>query len=255
MSNNRRLNNRKGGAEVLLLGCFIFILFVVGAGALIAGYLGFIPAISKLLGTDKPRDLGVKYANINVMKVHDYIGTKTTITKDVSGSGAGAGLLFEGSKPAKYSLTGEELTALANSPWKYFPFSDVQIKIDPDGTVEASAMLRTDRIINFAKSLNFNEKEISDAIQKFKIPVSNTPVYAKGNFSVEEGKAKINPQNIEIGKASLPLSVIEKIIPQITDGVNSIIKSFPGFYIKNLTFSEGKMNFEGTVPAKQTIYE
>lgn len=214
MSDKRRLNNRKGGAEVLVLGCLVFIFLVAGAGVLLAGYFGFVPAISKFFGTDKPRDLGVRYANINVMQVHDYIGTKTTITREVTGSGARGGFLFEGSKPARYSLTSEELTALANSPWKYFPFSEVQIKINQDGTVEASALLRTDRIIDFAKSLNFGESEIKTAIQEFNLPLSNTPVYAKGNLSINQGKVQINVRTLEIGKASLPSRAVAKITPR-----------------------------------------
>jgi hypothetical protein len=246
-------SNRKGGAEILLLGCLFFILLIVGGGVVAAGYFGLIPGLSKIMGTNKPRDLGIRYANIDRIKFFDSLGTKVTTTNQVTGTGLDTGLLLEGKKTAKYSFSSEEATAVANSQWKYFPFSDVQIKIGQDGTIEASALFKADKIVSFAKSLNFSEEDIAKAAKDLKIPVMNTPIYAKGKFSVEEGKVQINPQNIEIGKIPVPSSIVEKLIPQITEAVNSLINSFPGFYIKSLSFNEGKMNFEGTVPAKMTV--
>lgn len=245
--------SRSGKANGALIGCLVFILLVVGAGAAAAGYFGLIPSVSNMLGTNKPKDLGVKYANIDVMKLHDRVGAKTVITKELTGPGAETGIMFEGEKPAKYSIGSDELTALANSPWKYIPVTNVQIKIAQDGTVETSAMLRADRVINFAKSLGFSQEQINDAIKEYKIPVTNIPVYAKGNFSVTDGKVEISAQKAEVGRVPLPAALIGQITPAITSGVESVITSFPGFSIKNLSFSNGKMNFEGTVPLKQTF--
>jgi hypothetical protein len=247
---NRNCSGKANGA---LIGCLVFILLIVGAGAAAAGYFGLIPSLSKVLGSNKPRDLNVRYANIDVAKLHNSVGAKTVVTKQLSGSGTEAGFLFEGEKPAKYSITSEELTALANSPWKYFPFTDVQIKIAQDGTVETSAMLRADRLIGFAKSLGVSQEQVNEAMNQFRIPVTNVPVYAKGNFTVTNGKVEISVQKAEISRIPLPSAVIVKAIPTITSGVGSLITSFPGFSIKNLSFSNGKMNFEGTVPLKQTF--
>lgn len=252
-SNNYKSAVKKGGAGTLLMGCFVVILILVAGGALAAGYFGLIPGLSKILGTSKSRDLGIRYANIDRVKLFDSLGTKVIPTNQVTGTGSEMGLLLEGSKPAKFSLTSEETTAVVNSRWKYFPLSDLQIKIGQDGVVEASAILRADRIISFAKSLNFSEKDINTAIQGLKVPISNTPIYAKGTLVIEEGKSKVNFQNIEIGRASLPSSIIEKVSPQITQAVDSLINSFPGVYVKKLNFAQGKMNVEGAVPAKMTV--
>jgi hypothetical protein len=253
MQEKRRLNSRKGGAGVFLLGCFVFILILVGGAVLTAGYLGLIPAVSKLMGTNKPRDLGVRYANIDVAKIYESIGTKTLITRGGSISAIETELLLKGAMPIKFSLTSEELTALANSSREYNPFSDIQIKIEQDGAVRASGMLITDRIISHVKSLSFSEKEINIAPKKFKIPAPEVPVYIKGKFSVKEGKVHMDTQTIEIGKISLPSFLIEKISPQITSSMNSVINSLQGIYIKSLSFNEGRMSFEGTVSAKLTV--
>lgn len=258
-----------------LIGCLVFLVIIAAAVVIGGGYLGLIPAVSKILGTNKARDLGVKYTQADAIKAHELSGTKTLAVKEMptavtaAGTGAGnnsennqetssetdlkSGLLFEGTKPAKYSVNSQELTAMANSGWKYGIFSDIQIKIGNDGVVETSAVLRVDKIISFAKSMGFSQDQIESAMKEYKIPAANIPVYAKGNFEVVNGNVDIRPQVIEISRVKLPQSIVEKATPQAVSAVDSVIKSFPGFSIKNLSFADGKMNFEGTVPAKQTI--
>jgi hypothetical protein len=253
MQEKRQINHGRGGAGTFLLGCFIFILIVAGGVVLAAGYLGLVPAVSKLLGTNKPRDLSVRYANIDVAKIYESIGTKTSIARGGFISSTEAALLLKGEIPIKFSLTSEELTALANSSLDYNPFSDIQIKIGQDGAVQASGMLATDKIISYGKSLSSGEKETNTAQKKLKIPTPNIPVYVKGKLSVVEGKVHMDFQAIEIGKISLPIFLIEKISPQITNSMNSATNSFQGIYIKSLLFNEGKMSFEGTVSAKRTV--
>jgi len=247
-------NKSKVGAGASLIGCLVVILLIAGGGVATAGYFGLIPSMSKVLGTNKARDLGIRYANIDGIKLNNSIGAQTVVVKEISGSEIESGIVFEGTKPSKYSVNSEELTALANSPWKYIPVTDVQIKIEQDGIVETSAMLRADRIINFAKSLGYSQEQIDMIIKDYNIPVTNIPVYAKGNFSVTSGQVQIKPQAVEIGRIKLPTALIEKITSPITQGVQTLItKGFPGFSIKNLSFSNGKMSFEGTSPVKQTI--
>ena len=235
------------------MGCLFFIVLFVAGIALSAGYFGLIPSLSKLMGTDRPRDLGIRWANVNMAKLYDSVGTKVVTTKELSGSGLEAGLLFEGEKETKYSISSEELTALVNSPWMYYPFTDVQIKIGLDDKVEASAMLKTDRVVDLLKSMGLGKEQIDEILNKAKLPAKNVPVYIKGNFSVIDGKAVVTPSALEIGQIPVPMIVLEKITPELTEAVNFVISNFPGFYIKNLSFSDGKMNFEGTVPIKQTI--
>jgi hypothetical protein len=114
-------------------------------------------------------------------------------------------------------------------------------------------MLRADRLFNVAKSMGVTQEQLDTVVKEYKIPVTNIPVYAKGNFSVTDGKVKINPQKIEIGRAPLPSALLEKVTPSLISATESLITGFPGFSIKNLSFDKGKMNFEGTVPLKQTL--
>ena len=46
--------------KIFKLLLIILLIIVVGA-VLLLGYLGFIPGLSTIFGSDKPRDLGVKY--------------------------------------------------------------------------------------------------------------------------------------------------------------------------------------------------
>ena len=245
-------NKSKSKTGASLISCLVVTLLVVGGGVAAAGYFGLIPSVSEVLGSNKVRDLGIRYANIDGIKLRNSIGAQTVVVKETSDSGTG--ITFEGTKPSKYTINSEELTALANSPWKYIPVTEVQIKIGQDGVVETSAMLRADRIINFAKSLGYSQEQIDSVMKDYNIPVTNIPVYTKGNFSVTDGQVQINPQVAEIGRVKLPVALVEKITPPITQGVQALITNgFPGFSIKNLSFANGKMSFEGTSPVKQTI--
>lgn len=271
MKTIKNFQGNKCSAGDALIGCLVFILIIAGAVVFVGGYFGLIPGLAKFFGSDRPRDLGIRYANINVEKVHDSIGTKTISVKELpqaeldkltvlgekgkeaSETAVSMGIYFEGEKPANYTITSEELTALANSGWKNLIFTDVQIKINDDGVVETSAMFRIDRVVSFARSMGFSQEDIDKAMKEYKIPTTNIPVYTKGHFSVTDGVLEIEPQVAEVGRIKLPSSLVSKITSPATEAVDSVIKSFPGFSIKNLSFDKGKMNFEGNVPAKQII--
>ena len=53
----------------VILGIFIGILTVVVVLVLVAGYFGFVPGISNIFGSNKPRDLGVTATLANYSSV------------------------------------------------------------------------------------------------------------------------------------------------------------------------------------------
>ncbi len=227
------------------------ILLLVGGVAVAAGYFGLVPSLAKVLGTSKARDLGIRCSNINIVKLNARLGSQVILVK--SGNSGGPDFTLEGQKSVKYSLTGEEISALANSPLKFYPFQEVQIKINPDGTLETSEIIRTNNIVNFAKSLGYNSEEVQKAINNYKIPISEVPIYAKGTLTITNNKPVLNLSSLVIGRIGVSASIVQEVSPTLESAVESILTNLPGVYVNSMTFDQGKMNFVGTIPTKQTI--
>lgn len=75
---------------------------------------------------------------------------------------------YEGKKEISFNLTQSEITALINNEkWQYMPVSNVQIKINSDGTGEASGVLHIlhiDRILPFV-SLTHSTEAVEKAMK------------------------------------------------------------------------------------------
>ncbi len=242
-----KLNN-KGGLEILLLP-----IILVGGLILAGGYIGVIPRVSSFLKTDQPRNLGIDITKVDVKKVQQKIGI-TTITAKATDTTTKM-LKFEGQKNANYSLTNEELSALLNnSPWQYYPFSNVQVKVAKDGTVEASGIFNAQKVFGLAKELGLDVAAAETAMENYKISTINAPVYLKGSGSIENGTVTLNISSVELGRLPLPQNIIEQATPKLTELSELVIKMFPGFSVKSLTFENEKMLFNGTIPQTETIF-
>jgi hypothetical protein len=250
-SMHNTIKTSKGGLEIVL-GVLIVLIIVVGGGlALAGGYLGIIPQISEVLGTNKPRDLGVSFSSINKDKLYAQTGTKLNlITKETTPQES---LKFEGMKASKFTIGSEEISALVNSPWKYFPFKEVQVKVNQDGSIESSGIIKADKIFNTAEALGFSSEEVKKAMNEYNLPVKDLVFYVKFSGKVENNKVDINLAKAEIGRIPLPSFVTEKAVPAAVVALESVIESIPGLYYKSVSFENGKMSVDGTVPAIQTV--
>jgi hypothetical protein len=241
----------QGGAEVLLIGCLVVVLLVIGAGVLVGGYLGFIPAVGKILGVTDTKDLGIKYQDIDTMALNKRMGVY--IVKSQDSTQVANGLVLEGKVPVSTSLTSEQISAFANTDWKYYPFSNVQIRVNANNTVEASGYLKMSKIFSFTQALGFQDEDVRKAMDEYKIPTADLPMYAKGTLSVTDNKLDLNITSLTVKKIPVPSAIIAKAVPGIVSATESIISNLPGVDIQSLTFTDGKMNYKGTIPGKQTI--
>lgn len=225
----------------------LILIFGVGL-VLLGGYLGVVPKLSDFMGTSGARNLGVNYSNINPSELYSELGTEVIPVKN------DGEMKMEGLKEVSYSMTQEEISALANAtPWKYFPFSQVQVKINEDGTIEAATVVKIEKLLSFAESLGYSSEQVSQAMEKYKLPLKDMPVYVKSNGSVTDNKINANISYLEIGRIPVPSSIVEKALPEVIKAGDAILSSFPGFYAKSMTFANGKMNFEGSIPEKQYL--
>jgi len=238
------------------------------------GYFGYIPAIASLFGTNKPKDLGVKYTTADLASAKNKFGVEIAVSssKDPSSS-----MKYEGSHPVSTSFTDEELTAMvASENYIYQPVKNVQIKIGENGALESSGTLIVSNLTNYFLALT--PGVVDNSITKYiGLLPSEVPYYISGTASVSDGSVSMELNDIQIGAGSffnniipkayansveanvatfvvgpytIPGSTLSSYQPQINTFLSTRLNRVPGLQAKSITFSAGKMNYEGTMPNK-----
>jgi hypothetical protein len=234
----------------LILTILFTLVFFGGAVLAIGGYFGFIPYANKLFGSDKPRDLGIRFAPGDTLKAQEKVGVKLVALP--KGTPVTESIKLKGKKPASYTMSSAEISALANNrPWKYYPLSNVQIKINTDNAVEVSGMLDTVKLMSYAQAIGFDLSAPKEYMNKYHVNLENMPFYIKGTGNVTEGKVALNFQRVELGRLSLPSEVLSKAQAPVISFVETFMSKAPGFYAKRLEANSGKLIFEGSVPEEE----
>lgn len=232
---------------VTLLVLFVFLIIL--GGALVLGYLGFMPGLSSLFGSDRPRNLGVTYSALDTKNADD----KRSVKFVPLSPGSSQTLLFSGQKSGKVALTSSEITALVNrwaETWRYSPLSQAQVKIGGDGTVELSALFRADRLAGYLAAKGYSAEQTQQVLQALPIRSINPPIYFKGMVSVTDNKLTLGVDQMVIGRVSVPKSIfIEKKNQIIAALEEDQLNRIPGLFARSVTFGDGNMIFEGDYPA------
>lgn len=226
----------------------LLIIIILGF-VLVFGYLGFLPVVSPLMGATTPKDLGVRFEESDFKSYTEKAKIKfEALGSDLSPEKS---LSFEGKSELEVSFTSEEMTAMINSDkWKYYPVSDVQVKVHDDGTAEISGVLRKDRLQGYLQAQGVSLKEV-DAIMGYIKDVPLNPIfYAKGTGSVVNDKVDMKIERAEIGRLSIPTEFISDPSP-IEGFIEERIKFVPNFHVESFGFKDGKMDFKGTYPEVQ----
>lgn len=227
-----------------IAGSLLIILLLLSLPILFVGYLGFIPRVSSILGSNQPRDLGVKATSADL----DSVNRQNSITYQKLTDNSPSSILYSGQKDISVSLTSSEITALANSPkWKYYPVKDVQIKINPDGSGEVSGILFLDRLPGYLETAGLSSELAKVAADSLHLK-GNPPFYLKGMVTVTDNQITLNIQKVEIGRVSIPQKFITDNQFYLVELANARRQSVPGLNIKSLNLSGSKFNFTGTLP-------
>lgn len=236
----------------IFLSLFFVVLLVL---VLIAGWLGFVPGLSSLLGATKARDLGVHYTQTDFATYQLKTGTKFTDFNDAPDNPAKPGkkVVFADPKQAdELAITQEEITAAVNSiDWAWMPLSNAQIKFTND-TVEVSGNIRLDHVQDFVRfigGVGYSDSDVAKAVSWGKKFANNTAIYAKAKASVENDTLSLQLQQIQIGRFNVPMGIASKVV---TTGTTNAIVRADNFEAKSVTFKNGTLQFSGTYPG--TIY-
>lgn len=257
----------KKGLKIFLIVVAVIVLFVLIAFA----RLGYLPGVAKVFGWDKPRDLGIVYTKADFQTARAK--SKVIYEELPSTTIDSASIQFSGVRDIDTSWNSAEITSLMNNrPWKYWPISQAQLRINSDNTVELSGVFNREKLVGYGKAIGVPQA----ILERASILPNEAPFYLKGSSSLAENKvATFDISEAQMGRMSLPASVLLSFIkPYITssayaadlgaelsqysgkkaaivDFINSKLAWINGFYAKKANFSDGKLYFQGTLPEKE----
>jgi hypothetical protein len=234
-------------------GLLVVVVVVIIVVVLGLGYLGLVPGVSNMLGADKPRDLGVTYTDADLTSILSKNRVQRVVLESVPD--IKSSFVLKGSQAVDNVFTDKELTARLGqeSDWPLNPFTDVQVKIGENGVIEASGIVRVDRLRGYAEATGVSPgliEAISKGMDKYRIPKLSFPAYVRGTLSIEDNNVDINLSELSIGKLPVP----ERLYSQAKNAFESFVHErltsggYGSLSAKSLTFSNGMMQFSGTIP-------
>ena len=255
-------------------GCLVVIFLFLIAAVLGLGYLGFIPGVSSLFGSDKPRNLGIAYIEADRISARgkskiEYGELPSNVAPEVS-------IVLSGSREVKLELSSAEVLALMNNrPWKNYPYRDIQVKLNGDGSAEISGVFLKDKLAAYGAYLGA-PKEAIDFAAKYLL--ANPVFYVKAKAALTDNKVSVfEPTAFELGRMPLPVSaflafrpsLVGRAYAQSTDMIaelskvenkrafivsfiNQRLSRMTGFFAKSAYIAENKLVFDGTLPEKES---
>lgn len=195
-----------------------------------------------------PKDLGVRYTKADL----DSVNNKLAINYGAlpASNDAKASLKLSGTKALDALLTEAEMTALLNQPskqWKNYPVSNVQMKINDDGTVEMTGKILVSRIKAYSEATDMPEKYTRIADENAKLVPVNPSFYYKGDYSVKDNKLQGSVTELKVGPLEVPKDWVDDNTNFINDFVEDRLDS-AGMNVESATFTNGKLDIKGTVP-------
>ena len=232
--------------KILGCGCLAIILILAGSGIFVWRVVN---------GAGKQKDLGLRATEQQAQRAQEKV--QVVVVALPSDTTLANSIRYEGTHALTYSMDSQELTALASShsKYKYFPFTNTQIRVNSDGSVEISSVVDTMKAFSYATAIGFAPDDLEKAMNDYHIPRSTIPVYVKGSGSVINGKVTLNLNAGSVAGIPVPMGLVNDKKPPIIGILEDGMNRTPGFKATSLTFSDGKMSFEGMAPEKKFIVE
>jgi hypothetical protein len=217
-------------------------------GGIILG-IAVVIFIAAYIFIGSPKDLGVKYSKADLESANKKLGVQFLELNGVSDPKES--LKMTGKKEVNTVLTGPELTALMNyrsDSWKYYPASDVQMKVNDDGSVELSGRLNSNLFVQYSEATDMPEKYRSFIADKIKLSPIKPAFYIKGAGEISNGKVATGEiTSAKIGAISLPVDWFKNNDDFVKGFVEDrILKA--GITAQSVRIEGGALSFKGSVP-------
>lgn len=220
------------------IGKIILILFVVGIAYGVYAF-GFI-------GTPKAKDLGVRFTEQDFTSMEQKSGVK----HEVLSAGGSEIIKYTGSHDVDNTFTSEDFSSFAKfASWKYLPFTNVQIRINSDGTAEASGNMSTSKLAEYLMGTGGVSSGEASQIKSY-VPISGNPTfYIKVSGSMKNNNLEnFAIHSAQIGPVSIPSGFISTYIGRVETYLEERVDALPGAYVTSLTLEDGKLKYQGKLP-------
>jgi uncharacterized protein YpmS len=205
------------------LGAMVLIVLVAVG---VAAYMGFVPGLSGLIGTNKPRDLSVRYSP---QDANDVYGKAQIQVSQPEYLCFGCQVEFSGQKTVDARFTDAEVTALLNAQnQKYGELKDIQVKFNADQTVELTALAARQ---------------------------ASVPIYVKAIPKVAPGgKLDLTVVSVEVAHMPVPTSMLSQYTggADLSNGMqevsDTLLKQAGILELTDLRVEAGQIYFKGVVP-------
>lgn len=202
-----------------------------------------------LIGTPMAKDLGVRFSEADFISMEKKSGVKHDVLAD-----GGKGIIsYAGSHEVNNTFTSEDFSAFAQyASWKYLPFTNVQIRLNEDGTAELSGNMNTRSLSDYLMGTGGMKRDEADKIKSY-VPFEGNPTfYIKVGGGITENKLEnFSVRAAQIGSVPIPSALINEYMNRVETYLEDRIAKFPGTYVKSMTIEGGKLRYEGTLPDKE----
>ncbi|PKN02684.1 hypothetical protein CVU76_01440 [Candidatus Dojkabacteria bacterium HGW-Dojkabacteria-1] len=233
----------------ILLFVLIIILIVVGLGYLALS--GKVPSLTN--AALKQVELGVRETPDEIYSFYDDIGYVNNLKGETPKSGE---LVFEGGIELDHTFTQSEINSWIagwEKDWSDLPFKNSQIRINGDGTVEASSSISIPVAESFAKMLGYTQEDINKAKTYLKYIPDPLPLYAKGRASITENNAIYDIESLKIGGYTVPNS-LNNSLADLLENITAKTRELSSYTnVKEAIVTSEGVKFVGTVPASVDI--
>lgn len=231
----------------IIRNILIVVIILAGIATLGLGYYGFVPGLSAVLGSAKPRDLRIDPTGDDLVSAKAKTGI--VFGNLLSGLPPEQSIKFTGQKDMVVDLTDEELTALLRSDsWHYDFIEKAQIRINADGSEEISGLLRLDRVNGYMAAQHVPTDKLRPYLHALESFSHHPAFYVKLNSSWQDGKLTMEVMRAEVGRYEFDKRLLAAHAAEMTAAVEKHVLGIPGVTIRTLTFGGGQMHFEGTFP-------
>jgi hypothetical protein len=212
-----------------LIAVVIVIMIIISVIA--ATGIFYVPGFSEVLGTNKPRDLGVKAdpAKFDALLARENV--------KLSGPAANydltANIKYGSAQPMDVTVSSEELTSMMQATNNAKgPLKNMQIKLGNNNQMEMSA----------------------DAdLQKFGYPVKG-PVYLKGTFEKSgSGSVNVIVKEGSLGLIPVPANILQQAGDGVEEQINHQLGSMPGMRIDKLEIQNSQLHYSGAFPQSASV--
>jgi len=222
----------------------VIVLLILGGTAI---YFGLVPGISG--NFVKRVDLGIENNPQLSLDLRNKVGIQFNIPEDQLPTDKD--VVYEGQIDIEQSLSSEQLTSILNTvstQQTSMPFSNVQIRINEDGTAEASFNLNVETTVNEAKKLGYSEEDIEKGKKYLGVLGDTVYVYTKLSMEMMDNELSVNPYVFRIQNFNVPTNITKMVAEVGSNAIEDRLSKVPNLDIKSLKQEGNKLNFSGTIP-------